>query len=60
MSEKATQFLRELAALTKKHNASICSCDEVWLYLDDHEESHYVGNIYPGEIPALNITTETT
>jgi hypothetical protein len=59
MSEKATQFLRELAALTKKHNASICSCDEVWLYFDRHEESHYIGNIYPGEIPGVEITTET-
>jgi len=60
MSEKATQFLRELAALTKKHNVSIeCADDEIWLYLDGYGESHYIGNIYPGEIPAVEITTET-
>ena len=58
MSEKAIQFLRELAALTLRHNASIQSGEEVWLYLDNDAESHYVGNIYPGEIPAVEITTE--
>jgi hypothetical protein len=60
MSEKAIQFLRELAELTRKHNTSLtCSYDEIYMRLVDCDEDHHVGNIYPGEIPALNITTET-